>query len=215
MYNDNDNVRKHQELLNKRFNDDLPKWKVFYFATYWTRERTIIIKACVGYDQTIEIKEIIQKSKLSIEDFITYVNKLVLNTKKVLVKGECFYGVIFNEHPIIQLILKSFRGYKKLQSIDELQNELEILETLHETNKIRGIEKLAISQKPHLISLLLLINLCQIRLFSKPSKNWIRVHNPRSRQRYGVTVERLPHDKDYYKFMQPPVDCRGGSIRSY
>lgn len=216
MYNyDNDYVRQHQKALNKKFNDNLPKWKVYYISAYWTSQRTIIIKGSVGYDQILQIEEVIQKPKLSIKDFINTMHKLYSSLKaNHLKKDECFYGVIFNEHRLIQLILKSFSFYKKLQNIEELQDELEILESLHDTNKIKGIEKLSLSQKPNLTALLLLINLCQLRLFSNPSKNWIRVRTRNGRGSYGVTVERLPHDKDYNKFMFPTVSF-GNPYRSF
>lgn len=185
------------DTLRNGYNDKtLIKWKVYYFAGYYSFERSTIIKACVGHEQLLNIKEVIEKPKCLIEDFLQSMKDITKPSN--FKKDECYCKTIINELAVFKRIRNShFGSTVKLFNVDDVNGEEDVLKSLYESNKIIIDENVSLSYKQNKIVLLLLVNICQKRLFSNFKKGHARVINATTGERSIVPFERLVDDKDF------------------
>jgi len=195
------------QTWQENFRNRMIKWNVYYIAVYWNPQRSVILIASIDYSQKLVIKECIQKSKCMFQNFVDELKIVINNTKKNLKKDECYYGIMFNSTSLVKKSRHMFNGKTSVTftcDLEETNDSLELLESIHNTSKLSAPTNFVLNETPTRLCTLLLIKLCESRLFSPPHKNTIFV-NTGYLDPECLEVERLPHDKDYRKYM-----CKSG-----
>lgn len=191
------------QTWEENFRTRMIKWNVYYIAAYWNPLRSVILVASIDYSQKLVIKECIKKSNCAFQNFLDELKTVISSTKRNLIKGECYHGIMFNSTSLVEKSRHLFWGKTSVTftcDLEQTDDSLELLETIYNTPKLSIPANFVLNEKPTKLCTLLLIKLCELRLFSPQHKNTIFV-NTGYLDPEPLQVERLPHDKDYRRFM--------------
>lgn len=173
---------------------NLIKWKVYNIGAFWSFNRAVIVVGYVGYDQELIIVEFNQYSKCRIQDFTKILkdkaDEIFINLKR----DECLNTIAINDKLFIRKAIKPQirRDLMKFIDTENLENEDELLKSIYESNQIKLLDEIQLTQV-NKTALLFLIHLFESRLVSTfiKCKRYVKDEMGRS---YHYYIERLPGD---------------------